>query len=165
MGTRRSFNYWCKVSKECRGDMSLPWDFHHGQYIERSIVEINSFKATSAKTNFGSKNPPLLNIETDHHVPDELHMLMRVMDVLMRNLIDDAVSKDQFAKITGGATDNQDLLVKEIQNWGVSFKTWYSKSGELDYTSLTGADMKKVLRHLHDRLLFCAYMKIRGSML
>ena len=75
----------------------------------------------------------------------------------MRNLIDDAVSKDQFAKIMGGATDNLDLLVKEIQNCGVFFKTWYSKSGELKYTSLTGADMKKVLRHLPDRLLFCIH--------
>ena len=83
------------------------------------------------------------------------------MDVLMRNLIDDAVSKDQFAKITGGATDSLDLLVKEIQNCGVSFKTWYSKSGELEYTSLTGADMKKVLRHLPDRLLFCIYEDTR----
>ena len=135
---------WCKVSKECRGDISLPWDFYHGQNIARSVEEMKSFKSTSAKANFGSKNPPLLNIETDHYVPDELHMLLRVMDVLMRNLIDDAVSKDQFAKITGGATDNLDLLVKEIQNCGVSFKTWYSKSGELEYTSLTGADMKKV---------------------
>ena len=152
---------WCKVSKECRGDISLPWDFYHGQNITRSVEEMKSFKSTSAKANFGSKNPPLLNIETDHYVPDELHMLLRVMDVLMRNLIDDAVSKDQFAKITGGATDNLDLLVKEIQNCGVSFKTWYSKSGELEYTSLTGADMKKVLRHLPDRLLFCIHEDTR----
>ena len=95
-----------------------------------------------------------MNVETDHYVPDELHMLMRIMDVLIRNLINDAVSKDQFGKITGDATDNLSLLVREIQNCGVSLKTWLSKSGELDYTSLSGADLKKVLKHLPDKLLF-----------
>ena len=66
---------------------------------------MKSFKPTSAKANFGSKNPPLLNIETDHYVTDELHMLLRVMDAFMQNLINDAVSNDQFAEITGGARD------------------------------------------------------------
>ena len=94
---------WSKVSKECHGDISLPWDFYHGQNIARSVEEIKSFKSTSVKATFGSKNPPLLNIETDQYVPDGLHMLLRVMDVLVQNLIDDTVFKDQFAKITGGA--------------------------------------------------------------
>ena len=32
---------WCKVSKERRGDISLPWDFYHGQNIARSVEEMN----------------------------------------------------------------------------------------------------------------------------
>ena len=152
---------WCKVSKECRGDISLPWDFYLSQNIVRSVDEMKSSQSTSAKANFGSKKAPLLNIETDHYIPDELHLLLRVMDILMRNLIGDAASKDQFAKITGGATDNLALLVKEIQNCGVSFKTWCSKTGDLEYTSLTGADMKKVLKNFPDRLLFCIHEDTR----
>jgi hypothetical protein len=36
-------------------------------------------------------NPPLLNIDLDHVVMDELHLLLRVMDILIKNLIMDAV--------------------------------------------------------------------------
>lgn len=49
----------------------------------------------SAKAKFGSKNPPLLNFEVDHYISDELHMMKRIMEVLMRNLINDATFKDQ----------------------------------------------------------------------
>ena len=80
---------------------------------------------------------------------DELHLLMRDMDVLLRNIIDDAKSKDEYAKITGQSTDNLSLLVKAIQGCGVTFKTWVSKSGELDWTSLCGSDVKKVYRAIH----------------
>ena len=108
---------------------------------------------------------PLLNIELDHVVPDELHLLMRVMDVLLRNIIDDAKSKDEYAKITGQSTDNLSLLVKAIQGCGVTFKTWVSKSGELDWTSLCGSDVKKVLRLLPDKLVFCLHEDTRESVI
>ena len=49
------------------------------------------------------------------------------------------------------------LLVKAVQSCGVCFKTWVSKTGELDWTSLSGNDIKKVLKHLPDKLLFCLH--------
>jgi len=33
---------------------------------------------------FGCQLQPLFNIEVDHIIPDELHLLLRVMDVLIR---------------------------------------------------------------------------------
>ena len=38
---------------------------------------------------------PLLEIDLDHIIPDELHMLLRVTDVLIQNLIHAATSHDK----------------------------------------------------------------------
>ena len=99
----------------------------------------------------------MLDIDIDHYIPDELHLLMRITDILLTNLIDDAMSNDQYAKLVGQATDNLELLVKAIQNCGVSFRTWVTKTGEFEYTSLSGNDQKTLLRNLPERLLFCLH--------
>ena len=74
----------------------------------------------------------------------ELHLLMRVTGVLLRNLIYDSKSKDEYAKILGQPTDNLEFLVKAIQSCGVTFNTWTSKAGDLDWTSLSGSELKQV---------------------
>ena len=144
---------WCKVSKDRRGDISLPWDFYHSDGQFRTVAEIKSC-AKSSKPVYGVKNYPLLDIEPDHYIPDELHLMMRVMDVLLRNCIMDSKPKDDYGKITGQSTDNVNLLVKAVQSCGVCFKTWLSKAGELEWTSLSGNDLKKVLKNLPDKLIF-----------
>ena len=106
---------------------------------------------------FGVKNQPLLNIEIDHFIPDELHLMLRIMDVLLRNVINDAKSKDDYGKVHNQHTDNLSLLLKNIKSCGVTFNTWTSKTGELEWTSLTGNDMKKVMTHLPEKLLFCLH--------
>ena len=45
--------------------------------------------------NYCCIHPPLLDIELDHVVPDELHLLLRIMDVMIKNIIMDAVSWDE----------------------------------------------------------------------
>ena len=49
------------------------------------------------------KYPPLLPIELDHVVPDELHLLLRVIDVLLKNIINQAVESD--IKVSRKQTD------------------------------------------------------------
>ena len=49
---------WCKVTKECRGDISRPRGFYHGQNMTRSISEMKTCNFTSAKANFGSETHP-----------------------------------------------------------------------------------------------------------
>lgn len=117
---------WCKVAKDCRGDISLPWDFYHSQENFRTMNEIKQY-AKGTKPLYGVKNSPLIDIEPDKYIPDELHLLMRVMNVLLRNVVSDAKSKDDYGKVTGQSTDNVSLLVNAVQSCGVSFKTWPSK--------------------------------------
>ena len=40
----------------------------------------------------GCKNAPLLELELDHIIPDELHLVLRVMDMLIQALIGTAVA-------------------------------------------------------------------------
>jgi hypothetical protein len=45
--------------------------------------------------NFCCQYQPLLNIELDHVVPDEIHLLLRVTDILTENLIQECLDLDK----------------------------------------------------------------------
>ena len=85
-------------------------------------------------------------------MPDELHLFLRVMDVLIENIISQAVESD--IKASRRQTDvlsGQKLqtLVSKINLCGVSFQIWKKRdSKNLDWTSLGGAEKKKVLSQL-----------------
>ena len=147
---------WCKVNKEDRGNVALPWDFYLSEKFFRSISEIKNLARSSSKT-YGVKAAPLLNVEPHHYIPDELHLLMRIIYVLLPNLIFDASSNDNYGKIIGNNTDNVNLLVKAVQSCGVPFTIWLSKSDEKEWTSLTGTSLQKLLYGLPQKLLFCLH--------
>ena len=134
---------WCKVTEDSLTTISFPWNHYHEDGMKRTVDEMRPLCTSSCvKSNFGSKYAPLLNVDIEHYIPDELHLMMRITDVLLQNLIDDAMSKDLFAKITGQASDNLELLVKDMQCCGVSFRTTVSKPGGFVYTSLSRNDKK-----------------------
>jgi hypothetical protein len=73
---------------------------------------------------------PLLNIALDHVIVDELHLLLRVTDVLMTNLITEAMgwNKDEgFEKRSGAKNVHLEKLINTIQSCGVSFQVWKKK--------------------------------------
>ena len=77
---------WCKVAKDDRGNITL--DHYHTDELRRSVSEIRNIGSLStSKQKYGLKHAPLLEIEVDHFVPDEFHLFMRIMDVLLRNVI------------------------------------------------------------------------------
>ena len=128
----------------------------------------------------GSKNPPLLQLEPSQYVLDELHLLLRVSDVLVRNLIHLADHMDQRSRLTEGrARHHVSNLEREVQSCGVSFKitpvredctyvqkitykhTSYSQvqnengkavTGLYEWTSLTRAQILLLLQHLPSKL-------------
>ena len=76
-----------------------------------------------AKQRLGSKCPPLLQVEPDHVVPDELHLLLRITDVLLRNLIWEMVRCDHSARAQRGShTNHLQQLIDAITSCGVTFK-------------------------------------------
>jgi len=107
----------------------------------------------------GRVHPPLLNIELSNIVPDELHLLMRIMDVLIRNLINAALSYD--SKQTTGIRNPLERpmlkkLLENINNCGITFhvKMKESTSKGFDFTSLTGGDKQKLLNKLNFRNIY-----------
>ena len=106
----------------------------------------------------GAVHPPLFDVEIDHIVVDELHLLLRVVGVLLRNLIYEVLRIDTSMKERNATVTQTHLsmLLEAVRSCGVSFKVWQAKdengyasrSGKYEWTALNGSELKKVLKHL-----------------
>lgn len=92
--------------------------------------------------------------------------MMRIVDVLLKNLIENAINLDQRENIWTKFKVKRHVtaIVEAIQKCGVSCSVWESTtrdgkgdsfSKSLEWTSLTGSDMKKLLSYLSSKLLVC----------
>jgi len=106
---------------------------------------------------------PLLNIELDNVVVDELHLMLRVTDRLTRNLINAAMTDDlKFRDISDQLQRPMILkLLKEIRSCGVSFYVHLNKTeeGGFDFSSMVGNDKLKLLQQLPAKLVKCQPQK------
>ena len=103
--------------------MSKPENFYWSKEIVRTNQEMKLF-CSKSKSNFGCIHPPLLNIELSHVVIDELHLLMRICDVLLKNLIEDSVNLDHKNSI-GKKTQTKNC-VNELET--VEFRFPFGKT-------------------------------------
>lgn len=62
--------------------------------VDHDCRTATSMKECLESSSFGVVHPPLLNFDLDQLIIDELHMMLRVSDVLLRNLIWAMVSFD-----------------------------------------------------------------------
>lgn len=56
------------------------------------------------KNDYSCCNEPLLNIELDHVVVDELHLMLRVTDVMTKNIVLEMLDwdkEDEFDRVRG----------------------------------------------------------------
>ncbi|GET51458.1 hypothetical protein GLOIN_2v1828103 [Rhizophagus irregularis DAOM 181602=DAOM 197198] len=90
------------------------------------------------------KKPPLFPaIKQENYIPNELHLLLRISDVLMECFFNDLFKKREFER----EIKNQiEQTMKSIKVHFEFFKS-RSNSGKWDWTSLMGPDKKKVLQH------------------
>lgn len=79
---------WCKVHKDKRWDMNHEKDFYNKPPLQRTLKELKEL-SKKGRENFCCEHEPLLHIELDHVILDELHILLRVVDVLLNNLLED----------------------------------------------------------------------------
>lgn len=77
---------------------NLPFLFQMGHVQARRLLQQTPMAFTLAdvqkhatSSEFSCINQPLLNIPIHHIVLDELHLLLRITDVLVGNLIEDAM--------------------------------------------------------------------------
>ncbi|KAL5459982.1 hypothetical protein EMCRGX_G033386 [Ephydatia muelleri] len=133
----------CTVHRDCRWDVSKP-ESYYSTTMARTLVTLRRAFASHGRTaavHQGSVNRPLTAIPVDHMMIDELHLFLRIFDVMLRNLI--KMSEPQTQQ-----------LVAYIRSCGVSFTIWESESsdGKVEWTSLTGEAKKKVLKLLPSKM-------------
>ncbi|XP_048589349.1 uncharacterized protein LOC116615043 [Nematostella vectensis] len=152
---------WCKIHKDDRWKTDNDFHSFNKSPMSRSLKEIKELCKKSTD-NYCCGAEPLLNIELDHVIVDELHLMLRVTDVLTKNLVYQAIDrdkKDDFDKKRGeGKGSHLKKLVSTIRSLGISFDVWEqlnadkSSSGKYDFTSLTGSNKKTLLSQLPDKL-------------
>ena len=140
--------------------MSIPLDACKSRALE-TLKKCGALSPSKpSKMRLGSQHLPLLSIDPDHIVLDELHLLPRILDVLIRNLILEMVRLDIQSNQRAGASSGSHVerLVSTIRDCRISFSVWEKKdadrkpTGVYDWTSLTGADKKKLLSTLPEKL-------------
>ena len=96
---------WCKVHKADRWNISDNYLIYNTQPMVRTLEEIREMSTTS-KDNYCCDKQPLLNIPQDHIVVDELHLMLRVTDILNENLVNECLDwdcEDDLGQKKGGS--------------------------------------------------------------
>ena len=122
-------------------------------------MKLSSRKRTLLSIKRSSEKKPLFDIEICNVIADELHLLLRIMDVLIQALIDTAVAHDHHEarkhRVTPRIKAPDGSMVKDltatIKSCGVNFYVWEDKkeAGKaLQWPLLMGNDKKKILESL-----------------
>ncbi|PFX15033.1 hypothetical protein AWC38_SpisGene20771 [Stylophora pistillata] len=128
---------------------------------EKYETTVNSFRSAIDEINAtleAGSIEPLLNIELDHVILDELHLMMRITDLLLENLMTEVMERDSNGDLRKGRGEKKGVylesLVEAINNIGIPFSIWEKKnadgkgSGSYDWTSLIGSDKEKLMDFL-----------------
>ena len=123
---------WCKIHKDNRWEMDKDLDYYNSVPIKCTLQEIiNMALKKGARDKFSCDHKALINIDLDHVVLDELHLLLRVMDVLLNNIIQEVISWDQKENFNKKKSERRNThltkLQETIRSCGVSFDIWEKK--------------------------------------
>lgn len=77
---------WCKVHKDHRWNINYESEFYNCLQMKRTLQGVRDL-AKKSKDDYCREHEPLLNIELDHVILDELYLLLRIVDVLLGNLL------------------------------------------------------------------------------
>lgn len=148
---------WCKIPKSDRYKTCLDIDYYEKPPMARTLTETLKLCSSSNKVNkYGSIHKPLLMFEFRDIFVDELHLMLRIYDVLTTALVEDSRSLEfeLNRRINLKADGPLYQLVQAINSCGVAFQIWEKKEckNKYDWTSLTGSMRKLVLDQLPERL-------------
>ena len=89
----------------------------------RTLEDIkNCCTKSTVEARFGCINPPLFEIEPDHIVVDELHLLLRISDRLISALIMRMVQLDHAEHVHHRQSGNHmDQLLAAVRSCGIHF--------------------------------------------
>jgi len=92
---------WCKITKNQHGNEQIDW------MISKSMSALNENPTAYP----GHKLPPLFNmISLKNHVPDKLHIMLRITDRLWELVLQEIKNEGLFNDIT------RNIIVREMEN-------------------------------------------------
>ena len=110
---------WCKIHKDNRWEMDKDLDYYNSVPKKRLLQEvINMALKKRAQDKFSCDHKPLINIDLDHVVLDELHLLVRVMDVLLNNTIQEVISWDQKENFNKKKSEKRNTNLTKLLTFG-----------------------------------------------
>ena len=120
---------WCKVHNDYRWDRSkADMTFYNLDPNRRTLADI---KQCSRSKCFGYINEPLIDIALDHIVPDELHLLLRVTDRILQNVIDEVLERDAIENFNRPRGQPNGVFLSNLvignNDCGISFNVWLKK--------------------------------------
>lgn len=137
------------------------------EYTDRTqeiLKKCSKLPSKPAKERLGSQQSPLLSIDLDHIVLDELHLLLQVLDILIRNPIYKMVRLDthesqRTSRSRSASVTHLQQFIGTVRECGLSFNVWEKQDGNrkptgiYEWTFLTGREKKHLLATLPDKLL------------
>lgn len=147
---------WCKIHKSNRWDMSVSNDQYNGENM-RTLHEMKEcVKQKGIDKKKGCIDLPLIDIEPKNCVPDELHLFLRITDIIFNSLFEELVKLDHKSKVhKAGESDHVQRAVRNVRRLGISFNVWMSEGtpgkhsrSALEMTPLNRNERLKVLKNL-----------------
>lgn len=139
---------WCTEHSSKYHILPNNYDEHNKSPMARDILQMKN----CAVFKDGMKNQPLVLFPVHRIVPDLLHLLLRIVDILERNLLDEAYELDHEASVKKQAQTNVTKVTSAIKACGLPFEIWKStdnrQSRDFQWTALTGDQKLKLLSQL-----------------
>ena len=85
-------SFHCVIKIFFRWDMTKSENYYNQPPMALTLADVKKY--ASDKNQFCCKDMPLLDVPLSKIVLDELHLLLRVTDILLSNLIEDAMELD-----------------------------------------------------------------------
>lgn len=159
---------WCKIAKTNRWNMEFDLEHYNKSPLKRTVQEVITLGRKKGNTEkYSCEHEPLLKVDLDNVVLDELHLLLHIMDVVINNLVRETVEWDKKENFNKRKANQNDTHLKNLQisirSCGISFQIWEKTnadgkgSGMYDFTSLLGADKKKLLAEIPEKLSNCIH--------
>ena len=103
---------------------------HYSQELARTITSIKKCALLSrsqpAAKRLGVKQSPLIDIPLNHVIVDELHLFLRITDILLRNVIQHVIEEDlkttcKADLLNNKAVEGQCILYISSQQYSILF--------------------------------------------
>ena len=161
---------WCEVLNSNWWDMSVSKD----QYTGSNMRTLDKMKMCEKQKGVESKKGcvrlPVIEVEPKDCVVDELHLFLRITDILFNNVFARLhATLDLKSKLHGTiADDHVCRATYKIRKMGISFSVWLSQEGNgkqsrsgLELTPLNRNEKRKVLKNLPE--FFDEFLKAEQS--